>query len=195
VDEDFDNWNKNDPSWTNGRIMEIPGYGNILGRFHKIDETENISTGKVFDVSKTADQISITFQLFEFDGWGGEEDAKVIINGNTLSLGNFVHNNLNEKDEADDLYSSTVRNSNSNSNEAMMALHRTSNGAPVEISGHSKLKDEIHSVTITVPKWVYQDTNGTIEFMLHFTFNKNKNRESVGIGKFHITEHRGCSSN
>jgi len=157
--------------WSNSLTESISGFGKILGRFNqKFQETS-----KSFFVPTLADEIIITFKLIEFDVWEGNENARVVINGNILSLGNFFANGkVNGRTATSDVEWNTAANNG-------ITLTRKSDGVPEQIGGKGNNFDETHTVTVTVPKNVYSELEYTITFGLLFAFRGAINDESGGI--------------
>jgi len=160
--------------WSNTRTTTFDAYGKMLGRWylqHRRYNNDNQGSSKRFDVSKVSnlvDEIIIRFRLFEFDQWEGDEEAAVIINQKRIELGEFASNRR-------------VETSRSGSVDGILwTLEPAQSNLFISDGGHSKQEDEIHFVTITVPKDVYS-LLGYIDLEFSFEFKQNKNQESAGI--------------
>jgi len=137
----------------------------------------NTGSSKFFDVSTLADEIIITFKFFEFDKWEKDDNANVFINDTRIVLGPFRNNN-NKKNKKE-------RKKGGNVDGILWDIVSDEN--KYQIAGKNRQFDQIHMVTITVPKDMYADSGKIkLEFTTDFhRTDKNENdKESAGISDF-----------
>jgi len=155
--------------WSNGRTQTFDAYGKMLGRWYFSNNNNIQGDSKSFDVSNFSsfDNILIRFNLFEFDNWEGDENGKVIVNGNIIGLGSFENNQNGNVETSRSGYINGI----------LWTLE--AGQSKFSIDGSSQ-KDQIHYVTITVPRIVYVESED-INLEFSFDLKENKNQESAGI--------------
>jgi len=192
VNENFEDantgWTQNiDNNAEPAPVHTVLTYGQILGKLTQNlydDQIEPATLSKDFIVPNPTitDSINIKFTLFEFDKWGGGEDGKISINGYSVSLGSFTYSNKQES-----VY--TIVEPINDGND-VIKLTRTSEIIPQKLEGNTL--DEVHTVKVTIPKVVYENTNGAINLRLEFLFTYWEERHNVGIDDFSIIAKRTC---
>ena len=163
VSEDF---NGSVSGWSNNSTSTVDGE-KILGRFIHTQDVE-----KTFTVPTNVDGYTISFDFYEIDSWDNEEFA-VFIDGKEVNLGRFTGGGNDDSENA---------RSGVTADEIVWTY---SSLDPAQLSGTGGWADQIHQVSIWVPKTAISGNQITVKFDART--NQHVNDESYGIDNFAIT--------
>ena len=181
VDEDFEDGSL--AGWSNGKIDYDPGFTKFLGRFVK-DDPDPV---KEYPVNPGALTVTVEFDFYEIDSWNsdtryGPDCIYVYINGEKLDIGIFS----SKRDEG-------LRRGKTPKSIEWVSQ---SQGPPRHIgfqSGRDFFVDQIHHISATVPRRLYEDT-GKIVLRLNTQVTATRvTDESAGYDNIRITERHDCS--
>ena len=168
--------------WVHGRLDYSRGFTRFLGRYGRSNSGIGRDPYKVYHgIPKNAVSVTLQFNFYEIDSWDGRRQsdyACVLVDGRPVDLGRF-----------DSSWNENGRNGFRNG----MRFHISSNASPGNI-GFNGHRDQIHLVTVTIPRSYYQsDGQLLIMFQARLSAN-NLSDESAGWDNIKITANFDCSS-
>jgi hypothetical protein len=153
-----ENFNAGATGWNNNNTR-IVGEERILGRFTGAQDVK-----KTFFVPR-ADSYTVSFDFYEIDSWNNEE-FYVYVDGKAINLGRFSYNS-NE-------------NENIKSGITVDEIAWSYSSAPPEdLINTSGWKDQVHNVTLNVPRSALTGSDITVKFDARL--DHHQSNESYGI--------------
>ena len=164
--------------WTNGRIDFDLEFTKFLGRYGWADRYPRDPFKTYDEIPRNADYVELAFDFYEIDSWdaSGGDYLGVVIDGRQVNLGRFdTHRNENGR--------SGTRNG--------IRFRISSQAAPTDIGFNPRFKDQIHRVTLIIPKTFYQ-RDGQIKVMFQTRLGEHIDNESAGFDNICITAKFEC---
>ena len=167
--------------WRNGRLESAPHFTKFLGRYGRINSGPGKDPFKTYEgIPRNAQSVVLEFNFYEIDSWDAAQRdyVCVAIDGRQIDLGRF---DLNQNE-----------NGRTGSRHGMTFRIR-SQAAPRNIGFNSRWKDQIHHVTVTIPRSYYQ-SDGRIQVMFQVRLDESDiNNESAGFDNIKITAKFNCN--
>ena len=158
--------------WTNGKLETSSiAFTSFLGRYGSNGSAEKIYT----TLPSTASKLTLNFDFYEIDSWDGEIFS-VEINCVTIPLGSF-------------LYGTNEGNRTGVVGDVQFKTRASVSGIPIN-RGFGKYSDQIHHVTINLPKRFVN--NGLLKVKFSSSLNQDFTDEAFGIDNIKITSFQ-CS--
>ena len=162
------------PGWKNGRVTDGgPIFTKFLGRYDKNDKNkppEKTYTG----IPTDADFVLFEFDFYEIDEWD-KDYLCVIIDGKRVDIERFTFN----------------QNENGRSATRQGVNFKVASLAPPKQIGFQNFSDQIHHVTMKIPKSFFGD--GKITIKLQAMLSGGKDNESAGFDNVKLTAVYNCN--
>ena len=159
--------------WVNGRTQKEGAFTKFLGRYGK----NMPSPRKTYTVPRKADAMKLSFDFYEIDSWNENQDYfRVRIDDKSITIGTF------SSTEDEDGRSGMAHD---------VSYSLKSAGAPTNIGFTSKSNDQIHHVSMWIPKSFFE-VDGKLKIEFQTTFTADIDNESAGFDNIRISAEYNC---
>jgi len=135
--------------WMHGKIAKDPNFTTFLGRYASTEAGLDQFPVHVFDVPPHADVITLEFEFYEIDDWTNADYVHFYVNGDKMDLGTINGSNL------------------SASGISARGIEWTKTAGPRANMGFLDAVDQVHHVTLEIPKEVFATGQISLEFESH----------------------------
>uniref|UniRef100_A0A7S1GIN0 Uncharacterized protein n=2 Tax=Cyclophora tenuis TaxID=216820 RepID=A0A7S1GIN0_CYCTE len=165
--------------WTNGVLQYSTEFTTFLGRYGNNNSGPGKDPYKTYRIPSDATSIILEFNFYELDSWDGRYEADqaiLVVNNKSLSLGRFdMYDNENGR----------------NGSAHYMTFELSSEADPFNI-GFGSFFDQKHLVKVTIPSNFYEET-GEITIMFQTRLSESMlDDESAGWDNIKITASFRC---
>ena len=170
----------NGAGWTDATVDKSgSAFGQFLGRYGKdVPQPTKVFTG----IPTDADSVTVKFKFYEIDSWdatrsGNQDSLAISINDNQFTIGYFDFTEDESSLEGEDTVTGVT-----------WVTEAVGDPSPI---GFSSWNDQVHIVTVNVPKDQY--TDGSMKLGLHVNLNQGVTDESAGFDDFEVIANYDCS--
>ena len=162
--------------WTNGRTTLDPTFSHFLGRYGQEDMGKY--PRKTYFIPMDAEEVVLEYDMYEIDSWDGHrgDSATVYLDGKRINLGTFRHR----------------KRENGRTGFAHGVSFRLDSAPLPTTSAFGQWEDEIHHVTMRVPKSFYR-SDGELKVEFRWSLNQGLIDESIGFDNIKLTAEFDCT--
>ena len=162
--------------WTNGRTTLDPTFSHFLGRYGQEDMGKY--PRKTYFIPMDAEEVVLEYDMYEIDSWDGHrgDSATVYLDGKRINLGTFRHR----------------KRENGRTGFAHGVSFRLDSAPLPTTSAFAHWEDEIHHVTMRVPKSFYR-SDGELKVEFRWSLNQGLIDESIGFDNIKLTAEFDCT--